>query len=351
MQAASSSLMASLDGEMSGRVGTKGITVLSLAAGEVSCIRTEVTPARPGATGECLPSNQCKSCKQFQSEQDRQDLNFTEVSFHNEKTASKRGGRGIVLYFNWLAFGMIAALILACGHFVAFELSDLGRHSHAEKKDKSCLLSQAHKPEKEGSLSTYITPEGKVLYHNDSEPIQNAVVQDWQSQAYEALRDTARVIATEAEPTGSFAARYAQAHYRMFQSSIVAYVLVIVVLFAIFAYQLAVVIVSFHRDDPHARGFAAVVSGLPRDLFHGKVLTEHFRNLFPKEEADLQKLWDVHGGARRDELDKVSLKDRFWVVGTSIAFDFNLQQDSVEHEIHCWIEDLEREAESNEAAL
>jgi len=133
---------------------------------------------------------------------------------------------------------------------------------------------------------------------------------------------------------------------------IVVYIVVVGLVFAIFAYQLAVVIHGYHAQEPHARGFAAVVSGLPKQLFHGKVVTSHFRDLFEREEKNLQKLWEQHGGERRDDFDRtVSMKDRFWVVGTSIAFDFNLQQDSVNHEVHCWIEDLERESESRVPAL
>merc|ERR1719424_1774462 len=133
----------------------------------------------------------------------------------------------------------------------------------------------------------------------------------------------------------------------MFSASITMYIIVVLLVFGFTVFQLGWVTARFANSEPHARSFAAVVTGLPPDLFDGKLLTEYFRTILKNE--NLESLWRVHGGTTADQLQweqkdpEVPLRDRFWVVGTSIAYDFNLQQDAIGKEIDSWVNDLDKQ--------
>jgi hypothetical protein len=283
-----------------------------------------------------------------------QELEFMTSSFHNEKTAAMRGGRGVVFYFNWLVLGMLVSLTLAAGNFLAYELSDLGLRAAAEKKDHSCAVSPVGDvpaaTADNGTVSTYMKT-GTALPLAPSTP---ETLEEWEEHTVQAIRDSVRVFVEEAERTATVTESYAQAHGRFFKASIATYTIVVVLILSFSVYQLGIVNRRFHDSEPHARRFAAVVSGLPKDLFQGAVLTHHFRKVFDdKTDLELKELWDTHSGlqekeddlagahTKRDDIEYFPLRDRFWVVGTSIAYDFNLQQDKVFREIDAWVDDLE----------
>jgi hypothetical protein len=265
--------------------------------------------------------------------------NMWRTSFHSVNTAAKRGGQGIVLYFNWLIFGMIVSLTLAGGNFIAWELSDLGRHTQI---DKSCMVTDPIETYDQVTISTYEnmgTSAHRTQRHGLLE-----YWSDWGHQITDAVRASMRIMVNEAPPTGSAAERYDQYHQRMFKASIAIYIVVVAMMFAFNIYQNGWVTARLTKQEPQARGYAAVVSGLPKDLFHGTYLTAFFREVFAKE--NLTNLWEIHGGCRRDELKDVPLEDRFWVVGTSIAYDYNLQQEAIEKEVQSWVYDLELQSSS-----
>jgi len=206
--------------------------------------------------------------------QQNEEMDFWNSSFHDINTGSKRGGRGIVLYFNWLIFGMIVAFTLAGGNFVAYELSDLGRHK--QQSHKSCMVTDPIEAYDEVTVSTYMESEKwKVERHKRHRLLDGWA--DWGHQVVEAVRKSVRVIANEAPPTGSVAERYSQYHMRAFQASITSYIIVVAAIFAFTVFQLGWVTARFANREPHARSYTAVVTGLPPDLFHGKLLTAFFQ--------------------------------------------------------------------------
>jgi len=263
-------------------------------------------------------------------------MDFWKTNFHRVHTGSKRGGRGIVLYFNWLIFGMIVAFTLAGGNFVAYELSDLGRHTNSPE---SCMVTDAIETYDEVTVSTYMRSEDSATVHRSARHGTLEGWADWGNKVTEAVRNSVRVVANEAPPTGSIAERYTQFHKRMFQSSIAMYIIVVGGIFAFTVFQLSWVTSRFADSEPHSRCYTAVVSGLPPDLFDGTLLTAFFRDVLKDE--DKEALWEAHGGTKKDELKDVPLEDRFHVVGTSIAYDYNLQQEAVAKEIDSWIYDLD----------
>jgi len=270
-----------------------------------------------------------------------QDVEFLHSSFHDMNTASSRGGRGIQLYFNWLIFGMLVAFTLACGNFVAYELSDLGRRTqfgHA-----SCLMVNPIEGYEDTAMSALLGTNDAV----DVDTVRNQFVEGWArfgKKVVDAVRASVRMIVNEAPPTGTIAERYAQVHQRMFSASITMYIIVVLLVFGFTVFQLGWVTARFAHREPRARSFAAVVTGLPKDLFDGKILTEFFRKVLAME--DLDSLWQLHGGSRKEELKDVPLEDRFWVVGSSIAYDYSLQQEAIGKEIDSWVSDLDTQVTS-----
>lgn len=274
------------------------------------------------------------------------DDGFVHSHFHEMHTASARGGRGVALYFNWLIFGMLVALTLAGGNFVAYELSDLGRH---KSEPRSCLVTDPIEDYDDMTMmSSFVARRSVNALVHETQRFSDRVT-DWTKPILDAVRASVRVVANEAPPTGSIAERYAQVHKRMFSASITMYIIVMLLVFGFTVFQLGWVSARFENHETHAKSFAAVVTGLPLDLFDGKLLTEFFRQILKKPDEDLRNLWQVHGGTRGEDRywENVALQDRFWVVGTSIAYDFNLQQDAIGKEIDSWVNDLDM-LQSNE---
>jgi hypothetical protein len=192
---------------------------------------------------------------------DAEELTFGGNSFHNAHTAAMRGGRGVVLYFNWLVLGMIVALTLSSGNFVAFELSDLGRRSHEDKKKPECAVAPVGDLTDNTTVSTYMRAGSPYS-------VQKSKPEEWEERSIETIRNSLRLIPflNEAEETGSVSDRYAQAHHRLFRSSIVTYTIIVALVLAFCVFQLGVIEKHFHDTEPHARRFAANVRSINMQL-------------------------------------------------------------------------------------
>jgi len=246
------------------------------------------------------------------------------------------GGRGVALYFNWLLFSLLVALLLGGCAFFAYEHSDLARHERRQAVDCAALAQAA--PPKAKLLFAALEAAAPAAAPAPTPGFLDGV-QNYASGAVDNVRRLSAPVVS-APPTKGVLAKYKQFHWRMLFASLGMYfgVTLLVLLFS--AWQLCFVSARFDAS-PSVRKFAALVSDVPKDLVDGRMLAEHFRSALGRENAE--ELWREfgEGGTTKTDIEEVPLQERFGVVGASIAYDYHEHQEAIMGDVDSWVGDLE----------
>lgn len=272
--------------------------------------------------------------------------------------ARTHGGKGVYLYFNWLMFSILVALLLATTAWFAWEFSDLARHTQRSAADmeeacghKSAALTQfsGRASGRAGLVHASLAPDGKSFSVEAAMDMASAAWKQWAKKVLDLAGATA-IVADRDDGTQK---KYDHFYRRMFKAACITYCSVTVLAWAFAAWQLRSSSQQFDQKGS-TKEFVAVVSGLPRDLVDGRFLTrqiEHTLQEMSQNGSAWQQLWDEHskeystsggGATAADDADEpdwanIPLADRFKVIGSSIAYDYYERQDEVDNEIYQWL--------------
>eukprot|EP00927_Polykrikos_kofoidii_P009003 TRINITY_DN13745_c0_g2_i1.p1 TRINITY_DN13745_c0_g2~~TRINITY_DN13745_c0_g2_i1.p1 ORF type:complete len:1183 (+),score=150.03 TRINITY_DN13745_c0_g2_i1:25-3573(+) len=327
---------------------------------------------------------------ELMSHKGSRDMSFFTANMHCDGSAPDwLGGRGVALYFNWLIFGIVVAIILGVGCFIAFEFSELavgrgkqhkcsglgaaglnedgvstglshdGTHFLASQVDS--FSRETHVSSLSRSSSPALAPVAVAVVDSPassdsvasssitSPPLEEPVaeiltgrraIDSFEGYTDVVLEELRGILSTvPGRQTQDVNAMYHRFHIRMFWASIGMYAVVSLLALGYAAWQLLYTSARFDAE-PSVRKFTAVVSGLPTKLLDGMAITQHFRSEIDREGKE--ELWYEHAGkSAKHLLATIPLDDRCHVVGTSIAYDFHDHQESILREVDSWVQALE----------